>query len=120
MLLTSLTTGKSDFEAGTGWQLKPEGACLGDVCVPLPDGALDGDRVDVDTVADRMGMPLVHDDEHRRMGARPMARNRPNPGQRRGARVDTARPRRQPVLAVVVAWPEGAAARMGTVLRLFT
>ncbi len=43
-----------DFEARTGWAIKPEGACKGDVCVPLPS-------LDVDTVAARLGMPVVVD-----------------------------------------------------------
>lgn len=62
MLLTELTVDRDTFEAGTGWRLQPEGACRGDVCIPLRDPT--GDTVDVATVADRMGLPLVRDDEH--------------------------------------------------------
>lgn len=60
MILDRLDVPVSDFEAGTGWALKPEGACRGDVCVPLPQPA--GPTVDVTSVADRLGMPLVADD----------------------------------------------------------
>ena len=35
MLLRSLHVPKREFEAGTGWTLKPEGACQGHVCIPL-------------------------------------------------------------------------------------
>lgn len=57
MLLRSLNIPRSEFEAGTGWTLKPEGACQGSVCIPLSRPA--GDVVDVARVAQDMGMPLV-------------------------------------------------------------
>ena len=57
MLLRSLHVSRSEFEAGTGWHLKPEGACQGDVCIALSQPA--GDPVDVARVADDIGMPLV-------------------------------------------------------------
>ena len=57
MLLRSERVSKSEFEAGTGWHLKPEGACQGDVCIPLSQPA--GDPVDVASVASDIGMPLV-------------------------------------------------------------
>ena len=51
--------------SATGWQLKPEGACLGETCVPLPrDGSwLDGrGRLDLAALAGHMGQPVVRDD----------------------------------------------------------
>ena len=57
MLLRSLRVPKNEFEAGTGWTLKPEGACQGDVCIPLSKPA--GDPVDVRQVANDIDMPLV-------------------------------------------------------------
>lgn len=62
MLLHGLTIPTEQFETGTGWALKPEGACLGDVCIPLRDPA--GDVVDVTSLAAQMGLPLVHDADH--------------------------------------------------------
>ncbi len=62
MLLHSLSIPKSEFEAGTGWQLKPEGACQGSVCIPLSQPA--GDPVDVARVAKDIGMPLAAEPEH--------------------------------------------------------
>jgi hypothetical protein len=62
MLLTSLTTSPAEFEAGTGWAIAPEGACRGDVCVPLRDPI--GETVDVAAVAEQMGLPLVADHDH--------------------------------------------------------
>lgn len=58
MILDALETTAEGFERATGWAIKPQGACLGDVCVPLPEG-VDGDRVDVAAVAARLGMPVV-------------------------------------------------------------
>jgi hypothetical protein len=60
MLLTGLTVDPVEFSARTGWDVKPEGACKGEVCVPLPDTArTDGGRLDVAVLAERLGMPLV-------------------------------------------------------------
>ena len=56
MILTSLDIDRAAFERHTGWQIKPEGACKGDLCVPLPDSHLDARAL-----ADRLGMGLVHD-----------------------------------------------------------
>lgn len=63
MLLDTLTVAPAEFTARTGWELKPQGACKGEVCVPLPDGALGVNGVDVGLVAGRLGMPLVHDED---------------------------------------------------------
>ncbi len=57
MLLRSASISRSEFEAGTGWRLEAEGACQGDVCVPLAQPA--GDPVDVARVAKDIGMPLA-------------------------------------------------------------
>jgi hypothetical protein len=57
MLLRSPRVSISEFEAGTGWQLKPEGACRGEVCIPLAQPP--GESVDVARVARDLGMPLV-------------------------------------------------------------
>jgi len=47
----------------TGWELKPEGLCRDDVCVPTrsrPEMQVDG-RVDLRVAADLLGRPLVID-----------------------------------------------------------
>lgn len=59
MLLTSLEADRDEITAATGWDFRPEGACKGDVCVPLPDGTVDGSTVHVDRLAAAMGLPLV-------------------------------------------------------------
>jgi hypothetical protein len=66
MLLDELTVDPKALEARTGWSVKDEGACKADVCVPLPRDARTADgHIDVEVLAERLGMPLVADDEHR-------------------------------------------------------
>jgi hypothetical protein len=60
VILDRLDIDADSFARGTGWAIKPEGACKGEVCVPLPR-----DRgFDVVETAARLGMALVHDDAH--------------------------------------------------------
>lgn len=49
---------------GTGWEAKPEGLCRGPLCVPAPGAIQPDGLVDLDVVAERLRMPLVHDDAH--------------------------------------------------------
>ena len=53
-----------ELRSRTGWAIKPEGACKGEVCVPLRGEAVEDGRVDLQAFAERLGMPLVHDAEH--------------------------------------------------------
>lgn len=64
MLLTSLRAEPSEFATRTGWEAKPEGLCQGEVCVPAPGAIGDDGTLDVEVVAERLRMPLVHDAEH--------------------------------------------------------
>lgn len=50
----------TDFEAATGWQVKPEGFCKDDACIPAGD-AVEPDAVDLAAFADLCGRPLVVD-----------------------------------------------------------
>lgn len=61
MIITSPTVSRQEFETGTGWELKPEGACKGDVCIPLTDPPT-GETVDVSSLAAQMGLALVADE----------------------------------------------------------
>jgi hypothetical protein len=57
VLVDHLDITADEFTAGTGWSIKPEGACKADVCVPL--GASGFDLVDT---AELLGMAVVADD----------------------------------------------------------
>jgi hypothetical protein len=57
MIVDHLDVTADDFAAGTDWEIRPEGACQGDVCVPL--GQSDG--FDLVTTAKRLRMALVSD-----------------------------------------------------------
>jgi hypothetical protein len=56
MLLTEFSCTAEEFERGTGWSIKPEGACKGDACVPLDAGTFD-----LAATCDRLGMAIVND-----------------------------------------------------------
>jgi hypothetical protein len=62
MLLTSLSVSPEQFHKGSGWQLKPEGLCRGEVCVPITNATTASGDIDVTSVAERLGMPLEHDE----------------------------------------------------------
>ena len=54
----------ADAERATGWALKPEGFCRGEVCVPVPPGRArefaDGD-INVAALWRPLGLPLARD-----------------------------------------------------------
>lgn len=59
MIVDTLNIDRETFAAGTGWEIKPEGACRGEVCVPL-----DGEgSFDLAATAARLGMAVLHDDD---------------------------------------------------------
>jgi hypothetical protein len=59
-----------DMRATTGWELKPQGVCLGEVCVPIPAGreadfvGADGKQFNLAALARQLNQPAVHDDAH--------------------------------------------------------
>jgi hypothetical protein len=65
MILDRLRISADEFAAGTGWKLEPRGACFGEMCVPLtPEAsgaASTAGDIDVESVAERLGMALVAD-----------------------------------------------------------
>ena len=62
MILDNLSIPIEAFERRTGWLVKPEGFCKGDICLPVPD--IDGRFINARAVAARLQMPLIHDERH--------------------------------------------------------
>jgi len=60
-----LWIGTHELETATGWSMKPQGLCRGDVCVPVPANQagdyVAGDAVNAAAFWRRMGNPVVHD-----------------------------------------------------------
>ena len=58
-----------ELARASGWELRPEGACLGEVCVPIPPpqrdrfvrGAGGEMRFNLAALAGHLGMPIVRD-----------------------------------------------------------
>jgi len=59
MILETLDLSPAEFEQRTGWAIKPEGACKGELCVPLPP--MQRGTFDVRVLAECLHMPLIHD-----------------------------------------------------------
>ena len=59
-----------DLRATTGWELKPQGVCLGEVCVPIPAAReadfvrADGTQFNLAALARQLKQPAVHDGAH--------------------------------------------------------
>jgi hypothetical protein len=64
MIVESTVVDAPSFEARTGWSIKPQGACKGDACVPLPGVRRPDGMLDVEALATRLGMPIVADEAH--------------------------------------------------------
>jgi hypothetical protein len=56
-----------DLKRVSGWELKPQGFCKGDVCVPVPAARknefVDGGRCNLAALAGLLGQPVVSDTE---------------------------------------------------------
>ena len=59
MIVDRLDIDAAAFDLATGWNIKPEGACKGDVCVPLGRSAEAG--FSLVATAERLGMAIVAD-----------------------------------------------------------
>ena len=61
MILETVNVKPEEFERRTGWSIKPEGACKGEICVPI---AVDeSGLIDVRVAAKQLDMPILRDEE---------------------------------------------------------
>jgi hypothetical protein len=61
VITAGLLVSAEELQSRTGWAIKPQGACKGEVCVPLEAGVRSNGKVDLQAFAQHLGMPLVHD-----------------------------------------------------------
>ncbi|MDE0654976.1 MAG: redoxin domain-containing protein [Acidimicrobiaceae bacterium] len=72
----------NELPDATGWQMKPEGACLGEICVPLPEHKRDEWIADADDwvwfnyseFAEMLGQKYVRDGDVWSLGSIPEVR----------------------------------------------
>lgn len=58
----TLLVDRDDLPRAIGWELKPQGLCRGEVCIPLRDGlVVRGELVDLAAVAGVLDRPFVLD-----------------------------------------------------------
>ena len=55
---------RDEAASATGWSLRPEGLCRGDICVPVPKGRegifVADDKVNLAAFWEYLGMPAAH------------------------------------------------------------
>ena len=114
-----------ELPGATGWQMKPQGACLGELCVPLPEDKREEWIADADDwvwfcyseFADMVGQKHVRDGDVWSLGSVPEVR-RSRAGIRHCPRLRGDRAQRQHVEALGFARPQGGAVHLVIVVRV--
>ena len=61
----NLWLSSAECENATGWVLKPEGLCQGDICVPVPSGKesdfVSGEKINISAFWQHLERPVLHD-----------------------------------------------------------
>ena len=116
------TVAAADLSAATGWELKPEGLCRGETCVPLLGRVVTSPdhpgRIDLPAWAEALGLLLVDAAEDERGGAGPVRRDPCRQPRRPGAVADPARRGRHPDQLRRPLRPQAGAGDLGVVVRV--
>ena len=62
MIIDRQQVDAAELERRTGWAIKAQGACKGEICVPLPGSPVT--TVDAGMLSERLGMALVPEPRH--------------------------------------------------------
>jgi len=52
---------KADLPRINGFEIKPQGACRADICIPIPRGMMRGDTFNLTAFAQRVGQKFIAD-----------------------------------------------------------
>ena len=112
---------KTDLPAVNGFELKPQGACREEICIPIPRAMMRGTQFNLTAFAQRIGQRVVADPDGARMelwrdpgGARRVPRIADRPG------VLGPGSQRPPGQAVAVPRQEGVGGHLGILVRVPT
>lgn len=63
MILETLEISPDVLKSRTGWEIKPQGACKGEICVPLFSSVTTtSGLIDVQKLAEKLNMPIIQDE----------------------------------------------------------
>jgi hypothetical protein len=63
MILETLEITPDELKSRTGWDIKPQGACKGEICIPLPSLVTTQEGlIDIQKLAEKLNMPLIQDE----------------------------------------------------------
>ncbi len=60
MITQTLEITAGQLKSRTGWEIKPQGACKGEICIPLPSAVTtEAGLIDLPKLAQKLNMPLI-------------------------------------------------------------
>jgi len=63
MILETLEITPDELKNRTGWDIKPQGACKGEVCIPLPSSVTTAEGLmNLPKLAEKLNMPLIQNE----------------------------------------------------------